>query len=373
MSLPPRQPLSAVGLINELSDLSWSDVKLLALQLKVKPNVLDDIGNDYRGDDRKIQAMQAWLNNEPDASWESVVTALQKMRLGSKADEIASKHCVKVKLPVSSTPSLPVGVPVLPALEPVEGPSVRKLTIVEVREEIMQLKIKFSSLVTKSRLALSQRESENAEFLEEFRDALLLLPVTDHPLHEKFFQRNADEILAATSINKLFLILSRFWNFTNHALLLNVVNAFCSEGVKLLSLSYCNSLDRFEKDTFIDVYVSASNASPEVCQEFVTMAAKLNKTSSQCTLHEVRKLAESIASRSGISPYTVYIGSTKVSSVLVELAVHPAALAPVLAVMTVDFLDDNLLTEVVVSGQPLVVGKSEDAAADITVSYVAEA
>ena len=140
MSLPPRQPLSAVGLINELSDLSWSDVKLLALQLKVKPNVLDDIGNDYRGDDRKIQAMQAWLNNEPDASWESVVTALQKMRLGSKADEIASKHCVKVKLPVSSTPSLPVGVPVLPALEPVEGSSVRRLTIVEVREEIMQLK-----------------------------------------------------------------------------------------------------------------------------------------------------------------------------------------------------------------------------------------
>ena len=143
--------------------------------------------------------------------------------------------------------------------------------------------------------------------------------------------------------------------------------------MKLLSLSYCNSLDRFEKDTFIDVYVSASNASPEVCQEFVTMAAKLNKTSSQCTLHEVRKLGESIASRSGVSPYTVYIGSTKVSSVLVEFLVHPAALAPVLAVMTVDFLDDNLLTEVVVSWQPLFVGKSEDAAADITVSYVAEA
>ena len=189
------QPLSVVAVINDLSDLSWSDIKLLALQLKVKLNTLEDIGNDYKGDDRKVQAIQAWLNNDPDASWEMIVEALQRMGMSAVADDIASKQDLVVT--ASSVPDFhPNDLHVCE--EPTHQPPIaRMLTMREVKEEIKQLKIKFISLVTKSRLALGKRESENPEFLEQFRDALLLLPVTNKPLHEKFFERYADEILAA--------------------------------------------------------------------------------------------------------------------------------------------------------------------------------
>ena len=167
--------------------------------------------------------------------------------------------------------------------------------------------------------------------------------------------------LLYTSIDKLFMILSRFWNFTNHALLVGIINTYCNGGISSYASEYCESLETFEKTTTVDVYVSATDASNKMSQKFVKMAAKINKPASQCTLYEVRKLVQSLSESSGISAHSVYINSISISSVRVEFQLHPAAVAPILAALNTSFLEDHLLMEVIVDGQPLDVLHTMDA------------
>lgn len=336
--------LSIRNIVSGISCLSWPQTKCLAIQLEVRTNTLDDIGNDYSGDDRKVHAMQAWLNNDADASWEKMIVALQKIDMSTVATDIASVYCPRMQ-PNTTTPDEPASNSVM----------LVRLTEQQVKEDIGRLRRNFSSLVTKSRVALSNKEVESPDFLEEFRDALLLLPVTNSEklLHEYFFQRNSKEFFAATSVNDLFLILSRYWNYTNYGLLVDVVEAFCDRSLIEGVHQYCMKLDAFEKATTIDIFIAASSASEEMSHKFLTMAAMINKPASECTLHEIRKLKNSLAEKSGITSYSVYIDAIGCGSVRLMLGIHPAALSVVLATLNRRYLLNNLLTEVVIGGRPL--------------------
>jgi len=231
----------------------------------------------------------------------------------------------------------------------------QKLTEKEVKEEVCQLKRKFSSLVTNSRVTLGKKVEENPKFLEEFRDALLLLPVplSAKLLHDKFFQgKQADELFAAKSINQIFVILSRYWNYTNYGLLKNVVETFCDSCLIENVEQYGVTLDAFEKATTIDVFLSATSASETMARKFMTMAAKINKTATECTLH-VRKLKDSLAEESGITSYSVYVEISGIGSVRITLSIHPAAITLVVAALSPRFLLRHHLTGVVIDGRPL--------------------
>lgn len=136
--------------------------------------------------------MQAWLNNDTDASWEKMVAALQRIEMSTMASQIASAYCPHMLVTSSNQQAPNATTPDEPACK---SDVVPKVTEEDVKKEIRLLRRKFSSLVTQSRIALSKQEEESPDFLEEFRDALLLLPVinSEKPLHESFFQRNSKE------------------------------------------------------------------------------------------------------------------------------------------------------------------------------------
>lgn len=232
----------------------------------------------------------------------------------------------------------------------------QKLTEKEVRGEVCQLKRKFSSLVTTSRVALGKKVEENPEFLEEFRDALLLLPVplSEKPLHDKFFQgKRADELFAAKNINQIFVILSRYWNYTNYGLLKSIVESFCDSCLTEDVEQYCVTLDAFERATTIDVFLVATSASETMAHKFITMAAKINKSAAECTLHDVRKLKNSLAEESGITAYSIYVEVSGIGSVRLTLGIHPAAVSLVASALTQSFLLRSHMTDIVIDGRPL--------------------
>ena len=224
-----------------------------------------------------------------------------------------------------------------------------------MKQRIKELTLEFSSLVTKSRVALSKIEADNPEFLERFRDALLLLPVTlfEKPLHDRFFQgKEVQDIFTATSINQIFICLSRYWNYTNYGLLECVVDAFCPDLTEEVR-KYWTALDSFERATTIDVFLLASPSSDNLSQKYTMMAAKLNKLPSECTLHDVRKLKNSLAQESGITSHSVYTVINGCGSVRLTLGIHPAAVVPVVAALTQEFLRRSHLTDVIIEGRPL--------------------
>ena len=116
---------------------------------------------------------------------------------------------------------------------------------------------------------------------------------------------------------------------------------------------YCESLEKFEKATAIDVYLKAISAGVVLSSEFTKMVMIIDKPASVCTLHEVRKLKETIDERASLQSYSVYIGDISESSVKLELAFPASCVGWILGAMTPHLLATHLLSDVVLGQQHL--------------------
>ena len=78
-----------------LSDLSWNDIRQVALQLGVPQNKLSDIEmeNPTSTSGRKLKAMDCWLQLDVEASWEKLVDTLKSLSLTATARKIEIKYC----------------------------------------------------------------------------------------------------------------------------------------------------------------------------------------------------------------------------------------------------------------------------------------
>ena len=175
--------------------------------------------------------------------------------------------------------------------------------------------------------------------MEIFADYLLNFPVAKKVIHAKFFLKNEDEILKADNIRKLFAILSRYCNYCNYEIIVHIVKKFGDVKLQASIKIYCDSIKKFEMSTSVSVYLKAISARPdgEICKGFTQMAMKINKSTDECFLHEIRQLKEAIAESAAVHSYSVYMESVTESSVLVQFLVHPACAQMVHAAITPDF------------------------------------
>ena len=190
-------------------------------------------------------------------------------------------------------------------------------------------------------------------FLKNSIDFLLGLPVARKAPHAKFFHECEDDFLKAENVRKIFTILRCYCSYRNYAVLREVVRKFCEAVLQRRMQEYCESLEKFEKATTVDVYLEADEASEVLSSEFTKMTVKINKPTSECTLHEVHKAAETIADKANLQLYGVYIGDISESSVQLELGFPASCVGWILGVFTPDFLATHLLSDVVLSQQHL--------------------
>ena len=68
-------------LSNELGDLTWNDIQSLAVQLEINFNELLKIEEQTnQATDRMHRALNMWLEKDPDASWEKIINALDRVK-----------------------------------------------------------------------------------------------------------------------------------------------------------------------------------------------------------------------------------------------------------------------------------------------------
>ena len=79
--------------------------------------------------------------------------------------------------------------------------------------------------------------------------------------HAKFFRESEDDFLMARNMEKIFAILRRYCSYRNYEVLREVVRKFCEVGLQRRMQEYCKSLEKFEKDTAVDVYRPTSDRS----------------------------------------------------------------------------------------------------------------
>ena len=360
--------------VTALDELTTQETKELFFHLKINIKTLDDIDANHAGIMRKIHYVQNWLDQEVGASWEKIVAGLKLMGMKALAETLATQQCLggtptsaavnltpdlpstPVIAPVASGPQTSESSPCDPSLGPVAcplSPSSPSDRVSQVRAEIDRLSDTFSDLMSHTRDEMHTKENANPIFLDEFRDRLLDLPVSQKVPHAKFFQERLDDFLKAENIRKIFAILRSYCNYRNHKIVQEVVRKFCNILLQRRMQEYCESLEKFEKETTVDIYLEAIEASDVLASEFTKMTIKINKPASECTLHEARKTAEGIAERASLHSYSVYLGEISKSSVQLELGFPASCVGWILGAMTPNFLTTHLLSGVALGEQQL--------------------
>ena len=309
--------LSPQNVVTALHTLTMEQTKELVFHLGVPLNVLDDIAQQYSGNDRKIHSIQAWLDSDTIASWGKLVSGLKHVGMTVVAERVESTFVPHVGVPVTVCTSVPPLQAVSPPAPPETGhvpaalipasvqpstpasnpsqPSEVSVERVEgVKAAIEQFEEEFADIKADTRSSLTEKESQDQKFFRRFRDHLLELPVAKKAIHVKFFDEKEDKILEAKYFQKLFTIVSRYCNYSNYEIILHLVKKFCETALQARMLGYRDSLIKFEMATTIDIYLRAIPAHCEVQEAFSKMVVEIDKPASVCTLYEVRQFNEAL-------------------------------------------------------------------------------
>ena len=394
LTAPVLMATSTELLVNDvayaLQELTWLETKDLTLRLGVKLNVLDSIETDRSGNDRKTHSIQYWLDNDLEASWGRIISGLREIGKKALAENVATQYCPQARVPVTDSPSSdPSSSATVHTVQPVHPPPQAPVSgvtqssvnpesavtdvplatsppsisfpppdsdrVVEVKAAVDHLEQEFLGVTMKFRRAMTKKEDADYEFLEDFRDALLGLPVAKRALHVKFFRDKMEKIIAAEKVRILLAVLSPYWNYSKYDLLQYLITMFGDDTMKTSMHQYCVVIEKYEIKTTIDVFLAAFSANSELSVAFSRMVVKINKPPTECTLHDIRVFREALAVQSSIYLHSIYVDAMATSSVRVTLGFHPSALGWVLAALSPSFLESHQLSDVVVEGKPLVV------------------
>ena len=368
--------LSPQDVVKSLQKLNDEKTRELVFHLGVDTCVLDD--TETRSNPR-IHAIQAWLDRDTEASWKKIVSVLKQIGMNVLAKEVALQHCpqlsesappksVLTSPPVSTpaptahaTPSSATAAVVKSEQSPTQSTDLTEplavtiWSVAKVKATILQLEEKFLDLISDAEDEINEKENQDRRFLKKFRNYLLLLPIARKATHVKFFKESESDFLEAKNTQKILAILCRHWNYRNYDILLHLIDRFCDAPLQQNMQGYCTMLEGFEMATTVDVYISAIPPDTKLQVAFSKMVVKINKPSSECTLHEIRKLNEAIIEGSSLSSHSVYISSVTTNCVVVMLQFPSSAVGWVLAGMTTNFMCKHLLTEVTVDGKHLTV------------------
>ena len=239
----------------------------------------------------------------------------------------------------------------------------------KVKATILQLEETFANLQADAEVEIGEQEAGDGRFLARFRSRLLLLPVSKKAIHVKFFEKNEDAILEAKNTRKVLAILCRYMNYRNYEILLHIITRFCTVPLQDSMQKYRVSLEAFEMHTTVDVYISAApdEMNKKLERGLSQMVLKIEKPASQCTLHEVRKLNETITAEAGLESHSVYISGVAENCVLVKVSFPHSAVGWVLSAMTPNFMTTHCLSEVTLDGRQLTLelGETDELVCDI--------
>ena len=358
-----------------LETLTSEETKQLIIRFRVPLNVATDIETEYKtSSSRKTHSIQAWLNRDTEASWWKIVSGLSDLGMIVLAREIATQHGLSVapaSVDVNQSSHQMTPPVVVPSGPPASGPAAGELCPVatpssptpstdrvsQVRDDIERFDDTFSDLMLEAQSEMCLSESVDPSFLTKFRSRLLGLSVAKKATHTKFFRESEDEFLDAKTMLKVFAILNRYVSYRNYEILQHIVKKFCEAALQQKMQEYCQSLERFEKATPVDIYLAAipDEANEELENAFSKLVVRIDKPASECTLYDIRKLNEAIIQGSSLCSHSIYISSVADRCVEVVVRFPSSAVGWVLSAMTPAFMHTHLLSEVAVDGKQLTI------------------
>ena len=379
--------LSLKNLTNALNEVD--DWEGLGIQLDIEYHDLQKIFKDRSTtEERKRAMLQFWLNNDMKPSWETLCYSLEKMGLKRIAEEIkrqfSSTQCEDEPLQVATvtaqsvndTTAHPPSTPptnqpeqtltpqsesvTTVALDPPSPPPTDQpeqtsaMRVRKVQQEIATLVDKYDDLVSRTVETFSEKQEDSPHFCRKLRISVAVLPTSLKYQHSYFLEHHSCQIGKATTVEEIFSILNRYWNFLNCSLLAHIISKFGDEELQTQLRYYTTALQAFRLQTRITDFMKVYMRNSTLPSQFVALKMKIGSGWEQCTLEDAEELRRSMANDSSTNDFTTYfMGGVPGSIYLVwSVSIHAVRFLAV-AVMNSEFLQHHSVEEVTIDGVEL--------------------
>ena len=218
---------------------------------------------------------------------------------------------------------------------------------------MLQLQDNFISVVTATKIHFSEKEMKSSMFLNRLRITLTTLRLSAKFKRLLFLRKKKKAIERTKGVCEIFYLLEDYWNWSDYDLLQKLITDFGDETLQQKMTMYLTQLENFEKNTSVLEFKRVVKRKQKCPYDFTRIVIKLKKDSSECTMHEVRKLKEAAASESAIEAYALHILDIHASSVVVTLAFPRDTLELLPPVLSNHFLATYHITSVTIDDKPL--------------------
>ena len=199
----------------------------------------------------------------------------------------------------------------------------------DIAREIEELESLFLNVVGEAAEDLSTVK------LSKVKLCVTQLPVSVKYQHVYFLDHNLTAIIDATSVDAIFGILGRYWDYLNCGLLNEIVHRLGSDATKQLMEQYMETLRLFRLKTKLGDFFGKTPGN--IPPHFTTFVAELGEGWENCTLEDLEQFRKQLARSMHLKDYALHFKRAKPGSVAITWAFHSSLPA------TTDILQSALL------------------------------
>ena len=178
-----------------------------------------------------------------------------------------------------------------------------------IQNEASKLEEQFRSIV---RSAFSAIAAQNIS-VDMFIAGLGNLSLERKALHKDFLEKLCSDISKESTLGKVWLKLSTYWNFLNYFLLEQVICEFGDRNIKDSMEDYKSELKVFRCNTCLHDFAKYSTkiSADLTVEDFHLLAMKLKKNWEKCTLEDLENLTGKFTHKLFVSPFSLTLTKMK--------------------------------------------------------------
>ena len=183
-----------------------------------------------------------------------------------------------------------------------------------IEEEIEELEDQFFNVVRKA-----AKDLRNVD-LSDVKLCITQLRVSVKYQHIRFLECKSTAINDAQSVDAIFVILGRYWNFLNCGLLSEIVRNLGNEATKQLMERYMENLQQFRMKTKLGDFVGKwAHSTPP---QFTNFVSRMEGGWKDHTLEDLEQLRKELARSMYMKEYAVHFDGAQPGSIAVTWAIH---------------------------------------------------
>ena len=160
-----------------------------------------------------------------------------------------------------------------------------------------------------------------------------------------------NEISNATSVERVFRVLSGYWNYFNYSLLEYVIQEFGSEDLKMKLNSYLVELLQFEKTTKVKDFIQACSNDLKMPPGSSVIVAEMKAKWEDYTLDHVRELSHELIRTVRLARFTLFFPGGTIGSIILMWAVPSSVVHLLAEAMDESFLQKLEIERITIDGK----------------------